>query len=149
MSTPKRTKPAGRQASWESSCLGGRENYSAFLPPASARFDSAGLVLPNPRKGLRYIARILVESGALERAFADLGDDLLHTERHWYVHRDGERQQLSRASFKYHLHQILSRCVFVNRAGELCPFPTTRCRVSALAWELMVMLHVVAGGVML
>ncbi|WP_449428814.1 hypothetical protein [Rhodanobacter umsongensis] len=149
MSPPKRKSPAGRRGLENSICLGGRENYSAFLPPASARFDSDGLVLPNPRKGGQYIAKLLVESGALAAAFAEVGDNLLHTGSHWYVHRDGQRSQLPRGSFKYHLHQLLSRCIFVNRAGQLCAFPATRSRVGEIAWQLKMMLHVVSDEVML
>lgn len=149
MSTPKRTRPAGRQASRESSCLGGRRNSTPILPPASARFDTAGLVLPNPRKGAQSIAKLLVESGALEKAFSEMGDDLLHTERHWYVHRDGARRQLPRGSFTCHLFQLLVRCVFVNRAGELCPFPTTRSRVGEIEWHLRMLLHLPSDEVML
>lgn len=132
MSTRPKESPAGRRGLENSTCPGGREDYTAPEDPASAKFGSNSLLLGR-MSDAEGTANVIVASGSLDSATAY---SRLHHFRFyrgkWFADYDGVTYHISKYDVDARLHNLLSKCLVVDRGGRLRPFNLRRSNVSAV-----------------
>ncbi len=143
MSKPKRTSPAGRRGLGKNTtCPGRRADYTVPALPASARFDSDGLLIPCPRSMLT--ANDADAVAAVIKGCGLLNDDPSNScpygwrtyRRKWFVAYRGKTYRASRDDVNAWLSELLSKCLTVDCAGRLRPFLVLRVNVSAVRCSL-------------
>jgi hypothetical protein len=131
MSTPPKKSSAHERSKNSISHLD-REDYTATSFPASAKFGSGGLILPRERDA-SGAAQVIVASGPLDSATAY---SRLHHFRFyrgkWFADCDGATYRISKYDVDARLHNLLSKCLVVDRAGRLRPFNLRRSNVSTV-----------------
>ena len=110
--------------------------------PASARFDSDGLLFPCPRsmltpKDADAVAAVIKACGVLNDAPSN---SRLYGwrsyRRKWFVEYRGKTYRASRDDVNAWLFELLSKCLTVDHTGRLRPFLVLRVNVSAVRWSL-------------
>ena len=140
MRTPPRKSPAGGRGLGNSTCPGrsGRRDYSASVLPASARFDSVGLLLPSMRDASAIAAAIII-SGALDIELKNSRADGWSLYRGWRLYQGKwfavhgrKTRRMAGHDMEAWLFHLLAKCVVVDRAGRMRPFNTRRANVRAV-----------------
>lgn len=136
MSAPPRKSPAGRRGSKNNFRLGRQVERSAFAPPASARFDPDGLMLPHA-KNADAVAAAIIASGAVNRdsIFGRLNGWQLYRGM-WYARSGSKFHRASRDDMDAWVYHLLLKCVVVTRAGRLRPFLVRQASVRAVRCAL-------------